>query len=172
MRELIRYAMLTVGFRYGSYAAGVSLLIAIVLFAFKFNPLGEFRLLLSTVTLVITVLAMRSFKLIYNAGQLSLTDGMVVSVAMGLVNAFFYALLIFMWATISPKLWQLHLNDQLKTLEQGQEIITRHYNPEQIEKLKTAILAQSKSYLAVNVFFFRFLWNMVVGFMASLYFRK
>jgi len=172
MRELIRYAMLTVGFRYGSYAAGVSLLIAIILFAFKFNPLGEFRLLLSTVTLIVTVLAMRSFKLIYNAGQLSLTDGMVVSVAMGLVNAFLYAVLIFMWASISPKLWQLHLNDQLRTLEQGAEIITRHYNTEQIEKLKTAIAAQSKSYLAVNVFFFRFLWNIVVGFMASLYFRR
>ncbi len=172
MRELIRYAMLTVGFRYGSYAAGISLLFAILLFAFKFSPLGEFRLLLSTITLVITVLAMRSFKLIYNGGQLSLTDGMVVSVAMGLVNAFLYAILIFMWASLSPKLWQLHLNDQFRTLEQGQEIITRHYNPEQIEKLKAAIMAQSKSYLAVNVFFFRFLWNMVVGFMASLYFRK
>jgi hypothetical protein len=35
----------------------------------------------------------------------------VVSLAMGLVNAFFYAILIFMWTTISPKLWQLHLND-------------------------------------------------------------
>lgn len=172
MRELIRYAMLTVGFRYGSYAAGISLLVAIVLFAFKYNPLGEFRLLLSTVTLVVTILSMRSFKLIYNAGQLSLTDGMVVSLAMGLVNAFFYAILIFLWVSISPKLWQLHLTDQLRTLEQGQEIITRHYNPEQIEKLKNAITAQSKSYLAVNVFFFRFLWNMVVGFMAALYFRK
>ncbi len=164
--------MLTVGFRYGSYAAGASILAAMLLFVFKYDPFGEFRLLLSIITLVVTVLALRSYKLIYNAGQMSLTDGLVVSFTVGLVNAFFYALLAFIWVSISPRLWDLHLSDQLKTLEQGQEIITRHYNPEQVEKLKSAITAQSKSFLAVNVFFFRFLWNLVVGLMASLYFRR
>lgn len=171
MRELIRYAMLTVGFRFGAYAAGISLLFAILLFVFKYNPFGEFRLLLSTITLVVMVLALRNFKLIYNAGRLSLTDGLVVAFTVGIVNAALYALLVFLWVTLSPKMWHLHLADQLNTLEHGKQIITDNYNEEQFKALKEGILNQTKSFLAVNVFFFRFLWSMVVGLLASLYFR-
>ncbi len=172
MRELFRYAMITVGFRYGAYAAGATWIMALLLFIFKFNPLGEFRLLLSVVTVVVTVFAMRQYKLIYNGGQLNLTDGLTVSVTVGLVNALFYSLLVLAWTSFSPQLWEMHIQDQLRTLEQGKAIIERNYEAGQLEELKSAILEQSKSFVALNAFFFRFIWNIVVGFLTSLYFRS
>jgi hypothetical protein len=172
MRELFRYAMITVGFRFGAYAAGATLILALLLFVFKFNPLGEFRLLLSVVTVVVTVLAMRQYKLIYNGGQLNLTDGLTVSLTVGLINSLFYSLLVLAWTTISPKLWDMHIQDQLRTLEQGKAIIERNYEAGQLDQLKSAIMQQSKSFVALNAFFFRFAWNIIVGFLTSLYFRS
>lgn len=172
MRALFRYVMLTVGFRYGSYAAGASLLAALVLFNFRYDPLGQFRLMLALVTIVVLVLAIRNYKIIYNQGNMNVTHGFMVSIAVGLVSSFFYAGTIWVWSSFSDQLWQLHIQDQLRTLEQGTATIEKNYNAGQIEVLRNNIINGSKSYMATFIFFTRFVWTMIVGFMISIYYRN
>jgi hypothetical protein len=172
MRELFKYVSITVGFRYGLYAAGFSLLAALLLFAFKYDPMGQFRLLLGIVTIVVMVLAMREYKYIYNHGNMNVTHGFMVSLSVGLFSAFLYALVLFIWISFSDKLWALHINDQLRTLALGKATIVKNYNEGQVQMLEDSIRNASKSYLAVFTFVFRFLWSILVGFMISIYYRN
>jgi hypothetical protein len=172
MRELFRYTMLTVGFRYGSYAAGISLLAALILFYFRYDPMGQFRLLLGLVTLVVLILAMREYKYIYNQGHMNVTHGFLVSISIGLVSALLYSLAIFVWISFSDKLWQLHIDDQLRTLEQGRATIEKNYAAGQYERLQEGIKNAGKSYIATATFFFRFIWSLLVGFLVSIYYRN
>lgn len=172
MREMFRYAMVTVGFRYGAYAAGFSLLAALLLFSMKYDPMGQFRLLLGIVTVVVMILAMRNYKYIYNQGSMNVTHGFMVALTVGLVSALLYSLTLLVWISFSDKLWALHINDQLRTLEQGRATIERNYNAGQIEMLEDSIRNASKSYLAVFTFVFRLLWSLLVGFMISIYYRN
>jgi len=172
MREIFRYAMVTVGFRYGSYAAGLSLLAALILFAFKFDPMGQFRLLLGLLTVIVMILAIRNYKYIYNQGSMNVTHGFMVALAVGLVSAVLYSLTLFVWISFSDKLWALHINDQLRTLEQGRVTIEQNYNAGQIELLQESIRNASRSYLAVFTAVFRLLWSLIAGFMISIYYRN
>lgn len=172
MREMFRYALLTVGLKYGALAAGFSLLTALLLFNFKYDPMGQFRLLIGIITVVVMVLAMRNYKYIYNQGNLNVTNGFMVSLAIGLVSALLYALALYVWILFSNDLWQLHIDDQLRTLEQGRATIEKNYAAGQFEKIKASILNASKSYIAVTTFFFRLMWSLLIGFMVSIYYRN
>lgn len=172
MREMFKYAMLTVGLKYGALAAGFSLLTALILFNFKYDPMGQFRLLIGVITVIIMVLAMRNYKYIYNQGNLNVTHGFVVSLAIGLVSAVLYSFALFVWISFSNDLWQLHIDDQLRTLEQGRATIEKNYAAGQFDKIKASILNASKSYIAVTTFFFRMMWSLLIGFMVSIYYRN
>lgn len=172
MREMFRYAMLTVGFRYGSYAAAFSLLAALLLFNFKYDPMGQFRLLIGVITVVVMVLAMRNYKYIFNQGNMNVTHGFMVALSVGLISAFFYSFSLYVWISFSDDLWQLHIDDQLRTLEQGRATIEKNYAVGQFDKIKESILNASKSYIAFTTFFFRLLWSLLIGFMVSIYYRN
>jgi hypothetical protein len=118
------------------------------------------------------VLAMRNYKYIYNQGNLTVTHGFMVSLAVGLVSALFYSLALWVWIRLSDPLWQLHIDDQLRTLEQGRATIEKNYAAGQFEKIKESILNASKSYIALTTFFFRLMWSLLIGFMVSIYYRN
>ncbi|MFN3528479.1 MAG: DUF4199 domain-containing protein [Bacteroidia bacterium] len=179
MRSLFKYTMLTVGFRYGAYAAGYSLLAALMLYSFSFDPMGQFRLFLGLVTLVIMVLAIKRYKYIYNQGNMNVTHGFAVSLAVGLVSGFLYSLALLIWVSISERVWDLHVADMIRTFELQKEGFVKYYSMEAYNDQLQAIIEsglekrkESKVYFALITFRDRVLLALFFGFLTSIYYRN
>jgi hypothetical protein len=141
--------------------------------------MGQFRLLLGIVTVVVMILAMRNYKYIYNQGSMNVTHGFMVALTVGLVSALLYSLTLLVWISFSEKLWDLHVAEMIRTLESQKEGFIRQYSIETYElQIKSIIDAGgekrgfSKLYFALITLRDRLILSLVIGFLVTLYYRN